>query len=145
MMATIRTTTGRENIVIDSIALKVKTKNIPIKSVFHPEDLRGYVFIEGEQEDIEACIKGIQHIHGLINKNVEMSHIERFLVPEKSEIKFDVGDVVEILGSPFKGDKAKIVRVNEGKSEITVELLEAAIPIPVTISINSVRMHEKKK
>lgn len=145
MIETIRTTTGRENIVMDSIALKVKGHNISIKSVFHPEELRGYVFIEGEHDDIEACIKGIQHVHGLINKNVEMNHIERFLIAEKSEIKFDVGDTVEILGSPFKGEKAKITRVSEGKNEITVELLEAAIPIPVTISINSVRLHEKKR
>jgi transcriptional antiterminator NusG len=145
MIATIRTTTGRENIVMDSIALKVKTKNSPLKSVFHPEELRGYVFIEGEQEEIENCIRGIQHVHGFINKNVDMSHIERFLIPAKSEIKFDVGDIVEILGSPFKGEKAKITRVSEGKNEITVELLEAAIPIPVTISVNSVRLHEKKR
>lgn len=145
MIATIRTTTGRENIVIDSITLKVKANNIPIKSIFHPEDLRGYVFIEGEQNDIEECIRGIQHVHGFINKNVEMGQIERFLVPEKSDITFEVGDIVEILGSPFKGEKGKIIRTNESKNEITVELLEAAIPIPVTISVNSVRLHKKKE
>ena len=70
---------------------------------------------------------------------------KRFLIAEKSEVKFNVGDVVEIIGSPFKGERAKISRVDETKGEITVEFLEAAIPIPVTISVNSVRMHEKKK
>lgn len=145
MMLTIRTTTGRENAVIESVTSRVKKENIGIKSLFHPEDLRGYVFIEGEAEDVEAAIKGIPHIRGLINKEVKMGDIERFLVPEKSEIKLEVGDIVEIIGSPFKGEKAKITRVDETKGEITVEFLESAIPIPVTISMNSVRLEKKKE
>jgi len=142
---TIRTTTGRENVVIDSIVNKIQSRKIPIKSVFHPEDLRGYVFIEGEAEDIKISVKGVPHVRGLIQKDVKLEELERFLIPEKSEIKIEVGDVVEIIGGPFKGEKAKITRIDETKGEITVELLEAAIPIPVTISVNSVRIYEKKK
>lgn len=145
MIATIRTTTGRENVVIDSLTTKVQNEKIPIKAIFHPEELRGYIFVEGEAEEIESAIKSVPHIRGFINKDVPMTQLERFLVAEKSEIKFTVGDVVEIIGSPFKGERAKISRVDETKGEITVEFLEAAIPIPVTISVNSVRMYEKKK
>ena len=145
MIATIRTTTGRENIVIESITSKVKGHAIPVKSVFHPEDLRGYIFIEGEVNDIEASIKGIPHVRGLINKDVPIEQLERFLIPAKQEIKLEIGDIVEIIGGPFKGEKGKITRVDETKNEITVEFLEAAIPIPVTISVNTVRMHEKKR
>jgi len=145
MMLTIRTTTGRENVVIDSLSIKVKTRGLPIKSIMHPEDLRGYIFIEGEQEAVDNLIKNVPHIRGLINKNVKIEDVERFMIAEKSEVKFEIEDVVEIVGSPFKGELAKIRRVDETKNEITVELLEAAIPIPVTISVNSVRMHEKKK
>ncbi len=142
---TIRTTTGRENVVMDSLISKIQGKKIPIKAMFHPEELRGYVFIEGETEDIKNCVKGIPHMRGLIQKDVSISELERFMVPEKSEIKVEVGDIVEIIGGPFRGEKAKIKRADETKNEITVELLEAAIPIPVTISVNSVRIHEKRK
>ena len=145
MITTIRTTTGRENVVIESIISRVKTRNIPVKSMFHPEELRGYVFIEGDINDIEASVKGIPHVRGIINKDISMSQLERFLVPEKREVNAESGDIVEIIGGPFKGEKAKITRVNDMKSEVTVEFLEAAIPIPVTISVNSVRIHEKKK
>ncbi|MBI2173207.1 MAG: transcription elongation factor Spt5 [Candidatus Aenigmarchaeota archaeon] len=145
MMLTIRTTTGRENVVIDSLSTKIKNHNIPIKSLMHPEDLRGYIFAEGVQEDVENLIKNVPHIRGIINKEVKVEEVERFMIAEKSEVKFEVEDVVEIVGSPFKGELAKITRVDETKNEITVELLEAAIPIPVTISVNSVRIHEKKK
>jgi transcriptional antiterminator NusG len=145
MIVTIRTTTGRENIVIDSIANKVRKQGIPVKSIFHPEDLRGYIFIEGEAEDIEAAVKSVPHVRGLITKDVPVKDLEKFLIAEKREIKLEIGDVVEVTGGPFKGEKGKIVRVDEAKSEITVEFLEAAIPIPVTISVNAVRMYEKKR
>lgn len=145
MIATVRTTTGRENIVIESVTSKVKGHAIPVKSVFHPEDLRGYIFIEGEVNDVEASVKGIPHVRGLINKDVPIEQLERFLIVAKQEIKLETGDVVEIIGGPFKGEKGKITRVDETKNEITVEFLEAAIPIPVTISVNAVRIHEKKK
>src|SRR3990172_7166985 len=101
MIATIRTTTGRENIVIESIASRVKKHAVPIKSIFHPEDLRGYIFVEGEIEDIEAGVKTIPHVRGLINKDVPITDLERFLIAEKREIKLEVGDVVEVIGGPF--------------------------------------------
>ncbi len=145
MIATIRTTTGRENVVIESIIARIKTRKLPIKSLFHPEEFRGYVFIEGDINDIEATIKGIPHIRGLINKDVSLSELERFLIEEKREVKVEVGDIIEVIGGPFKGEKGKITRVDNTKNEVVVEFLEAAIPIPVTISINSVRIYEKKK
>ena len=145
MISTVRTTTGRENVVIESLIYRIKTKKIPIKSIFHPEELRGYIFIEGENEDIEVAIKGVPHIRGLINKDVPLEQLERFLIAEKREIKTEIGDIVEVIGGPFKGEKGRITRTDETKNEITVEFLEAAIPIPVTISVNAVRIHEKAK
>jgi len=144
-LMTVRTTTGRENVVIDAIIARVKSKNIPIKSIFHPEELRGYVFIEGQPDDIDAAIRNIPHVRGLLKKDIKIEDVERFLIPEKQEIKVEVGDIVEIIGGPFKGEKAKTTRVDETKNEITVELLEAAIPIPVTISMNSIRIDKKAK
>ena len=138
-----RTTTGRENAVIEAMENVVHSEKIAVKSIFHPEQLKGYVFIEGRFSDIEEAIKNVPHVRGLINQDVNMSELERFLISEKSDIKVETNDIVEIIGGPFKGENARITRVDEGKNEITVELLEAAIPIPVTISINSVRIHEK--
>ena len=145
MLAMVRTTTGRENIVVNSLDTRIKNRKIAIKSVFHPEDLRGYVFIEGEPNDIDEAAKGIPHIRGVIKENITLEQLERFLIPEKREIKLELDDVVEITGGPFKGEKGKITRVDDAKNEITVEFLEAAIPIPVKISMNSVRLHEKSR
>ncbi|MCD6216057.1 MAG: transcription elongation factor Spt5 [Candidatus Aenigmarchaeota archaeon] len=145
MIFTIRTTTGRENVVIKSLVSRIKKRNIPIKAVVHPEELRGYIFIEGDLTSVGEAVQGIPHIRGIIDKPVKIEEIEKFLVPEKQEIKIEAGDIVEIVVGPFKGERGKVTRVDEQKSELTLELLDAAIPIPVTLSMNSLRISEKKK
>ena len=47
-----------------------------------------------------------------------------------------------MTSGPFKNEKGKVTRVDEAKEEITIELLEAAIPIPITVPIDSVRVIE---
>lgn len=123
----------------------IEKRNIPIKSILHTEDMKGYIFIEGEMDDIQEAIRNIPHIKGIVSKEVNLQEIERFLIPEKEVIKIEEGDIIEIISGPFKGEKAKVTRVDEAKQEIVIELLDAVIPIPVTVSMNVARIHEKKK
>jgi transcriptional antiterminator NusG len=146
MILTIRTTSGRENAVIDSLTSRIKARQLAIKSLVQTEELRGYVFIEADDIDqIQETIRGVPHIRGIIGKEVTIDEIDRFMIPEKQVIKIEIGDVLEIISGPFKGEKVKVTRLDEIKSEVTVELLEAAIPIPVTIPIATTRIHEKAK
>ncbi|MFA5314292.1 MAG: transcription elongation factor Spt5, partial [Methanomassiliicoccales archaeon] len=46
---------------------------------------------------------------------------------------------------PFKGEKARVQKIDESKEEITVELFEALVPIPVTVRGDHVRVLEKEK
>ncbi|MHA1953432.1 MAG: transcription elongation factor Spt5 [Candidatus Heimdallarchaeaceae archaeon] len=142
MILTIRTTVGRENAVIATLVNKIKSSELEIKSIFHPNELKGYVFIEGEERAIDTVIKAVPHVKGVIRKQVPMLEIKRFLEVKKIEIKINRGDIVEVVGGPFKNEKGKVTRVDEAKEEVTVELLEAAIPIPITVPIESVRLVE---
>lgn len=85
------------------------------------------------------------HTKGLIEKPVKITDIQHFMETKKTEIKVDSGDVVEIIGGPFKGEKGKIKRVDSTKNEVTIELLEASIPIPVTIATEFIKILEKGK
>ncbi len=145
MILTIRATTGRENVIIDSITSRVKNHNIAIKALLHPVELTGYLFIEGDMGEIEKAIKGIPHVRGIIKGEVPIEKLEPYLIPEKREVQVEVGDIISIISGPFKNEKGKVTHFDEQKKEVTIELLEAAIPIPVTISVNSVRLVEKKK
>ena len=140
MILTIRTTVGRENAVIATLVNKIKSSELEIKSIFHPNELKGYVFVEGEESAIDTVIKAVPHVKGVIRKQVPMTVIKRFLEVKKVEIKINRGDIVEVVGGPFKNEKGKVTRVDEAKEEVTMELLEAAIPIPITVPIESVRL-----
>ena len=142
MIITIRTTVGRENAVIETLTNRIKNIGLGIKSIFHPGELKGYIFIEGEEEVINGLIKGVPHVKGIIRKEVSMADIKKFLEVKKIEIKINRGDVVEVTGGPFKNEKGKVTRVDEAKGELTIEFLEAAVPIPITIPIESARLIE---
>ena len=142
MIITIRTTVGRENAVIETLTSRIKNMSLNIISIFHPGELKGYIFLEGDIEVINELIKGVPHVKGIIRKEVSMNDIKKFLEVKKIEIKINRGDVVEVTGGPFKNEKGKVTRVDEAKGELTIEFLEAAVPIPITIPIDSARLIE---
>lgn len=145
MIYTVRTTSGREQIVIDLLTSKIKAEGLDIKSIFHPAEIKGYIFLEGTLGNVQRAIQGLMHVKGVIEKPVQLSEIQRFLEYKKERIQVNVDDIVEIIGGPFKGEKGKVNRVDKVKSEVTVELLEATIPIPVTITTEFIKIIKAAK
>jgi len=143
MIYTVKTVVGRENIVLDSIAAKVKSEQLNIAVLLHPEEIKGYVFIEGDAKDVEKAIQMVPHIRGLIKKPIEINQIQRFLQPKTVEIELSVGDIVEVIGGPFKGERGKVTRYDKTKREITIELIEVTVPIPITVSVEFIKLVEK--
>ena len=142
---TIRTTSGREDIVIDLLSSKIKAEVLEIKTVFHPFEIKGYVFVEGSLGAIQKVVQGLMHIKGIIEKPVKLEEIQHFLEYKTTRLKLNTDDVVEIIGGPFKGERGKITRIDKVKGEVTIELLEAAIPIPVTVSSEFVKIVKRAK
>jgi transcriptional antiterminator NusG len=142
MIYTLRTTVGRENAVMETLSNKIRNTGVDVKSIFRPGELKGYIFIEGDISAVEKAIGGVPHIRGIIHKEVKILELKKFLETKKVEIKITRGDIIEVIGGPFKNEKGKVVRVDEAKDEVTIELLEAAVPIPITVAIDSVRLIE---
>jgi transcriptional antiterminator NusG len=145
MIYIIRTTTGREDIVVDMLASKIRAQNLDIQSVFHPTEIKGYIFAEGSLGNVQKLVQGVMHIKGIIEQPPKLDEIRHFLEHKKEALMLDAGDIVEIIGGPFKGEKGKIMRLSKGKEEITVELLEASTPIPVTIATEFVKIIKRQK
>lgn len=145
MIYTVRTTSGREHIVIDMIYNRVRAEKLGVKSITHPGELKGYIFIEGPEGEVRKALYGVMHIKGLIEKPVTLEEIQHFFETKKAKVVVNERDIVEIIGGPFRGEKGKIRRIDSIKDEVTVELLEASIPIPVTISIELVRLIKREK
>ena len=63
----------------------------------------------------------------------------------KAQINIEKGDIVEIISGPFKRENARVSRIDQQKDEVIVELLEAAVPIPITVRIDSVKVIRRDK
>ena len=131
--------------MVDLLVSKVQGDNIDIKSIFHPAEIKGYIFIEGTIGNVHRAMQGLMHSRGMINKPINIEEIRHFLEYKKTRLRVDKGDIMEIIGGPFKGEKGRIIRVNKIKDEVTAELLEATIPIPVTIATEFVKIIKKSK
>ena len=140
MIYAIRTTTGREDIVIDIMESNIKAQELPVKSIVHPAEIKGYVFAEGSSGAIHKAVMGLMHVRGIIEKPINLDEIKHFLELKKDRIRVEEEDIVEIIGGPFRGEKGKIKRVDAVKDEVTIELLEASIPIPVTIATEFIKI-----
>ena len=137
----IRTTANREEQVLDFVTSNAKKKNLQIFSLIHPHGLRGYIFIEASnRQDVEESYKGIPYARGVLPKTVKYEEIQHMLEQTKKEVNIQKGDIVEIISGPFKREKAKITRIDQQKEEVIVELLEAAVPIPITVKLDSVKV-----
>ena len=141
---TVRTTRGREKTVVNSMKAKIDNEDLAVSAVLYPHDLKGYVFVEGEEVDIRNLANDLRHVKGVIDEEVSLDDLEKFLSEEPQEIKLEAGDHVEVIGGPFKGEEAEIDRIDESNQEATIKLLEAAVPIPVTISIELLRKRSEE-
>lgn len=115
-----------------------------IKAILVPETLRGYVFIETtEFRDVEIAISGVPHVRGRVGGKVSLSEIDRFLAPPPAAEGISEGDVVEIISGPFKGEKAKVQRVDAGKEELILELMDSPYTIPVRVHADFAKIVER--
>ncbi len=145
MIFAIRTIVGREEVVLESLYNRAVQNNIQIKALIHPQEIKGYVFVEGDLENVKELIKGVVNVRGLITAPVSVNELEKFLKPKESKIEVSLGDIVEVISGPFKDTRGKVTRIDTIKREVTIEPLEVSVPIPITIPIEFVKIVEKKK
>lgn len=138
----VRTAANRENQVIEFLVARLrKGVKEEVYSVIRPHGMRGYIFIEvGEKLDAETVLQGVPYARGLLPNEIPYPEIEHMLEQVKVEMNIQKHDIVELIAGPFKREKAKVIRINKQKEEIVVELLEAAVPIPITVKMDAVKV-----
>ncbi|MBI2108035.1 transcription elongation factor Spt5 [Candidatus Woesearchaeota archaeon] len=138
----LRTTANREDQVAELVKANVeKKKNIEVHSVIRAHGMRGYIFVEAASKtDAEQAAFNVPYARGILEKPVKYAEIEHMLEQVKHEVNIQKNDIVEIITGPFKRENAKITRVDKTKEEVVVELLEAAVPIPLTLKMDAVKV-----
>ncbi len=141
----IKTTSGRELDVALIIERRVlekleKGEEPHITSIFIAPGISGFVFIEARRaEDAYRLVSNIKYVKASRALKVSLEEAAQMLKPKLVVEELNVGDEVEIVRGPFRGMRARVVSIDKSKSAVTVNLLEAAFSIPVTIQISYVK------
>lgn len=149
--------------VVDLLSEKVRDEGLNIYSFAVLPGLKGYILIEADNEmTVLRAIANVPNVKGkgivgssflkrkaslgeeeVVGGEVKVVKIDELssLLESKPLMKsIKVGQKVELIAGPFKGEKARVLRVNDPKEEVTLELLEATVKIPVTISAEHIRI-----
>jgi transcription termination/antitermination protein NusG len=141
----VRTAIGREDQVLDFLASNAK-KMGGVLSLIYPHGMSGYILVEADCDtSVKQVAFRVPYVRGILSKPVTYDEVEHLIEFKAENVDIHLGDIVQIIAGPFKAEKAKVSRINTQKAEIVVELLEAAVPIPITISIDSVKVIGKRE
>jgi len=141
MFFIIKVTTNKEENAVDMITDRAEKKGLGLNAVLKPHGLRGYILIEADdRETAEDSVFNLPYIKGIIGKTVGYEEIKNMVEISIKEVSIKEGDIVEIIGSTLKGEKAKVIRIDKQKEEVVVNLLGAVVQLPVTIKIDNVKV-----
>lgn len=138
----VRTAANREDQVVDFLTAKLnKNTTLEVYAVVKPHGMRGYIFIEAKSKtDAEQALQGVSYARGILPQEIPYPEIEHMLEQIKIEVNIRKNDIVEVISGPFKRENAKVIRINKQKEEVVVELLDAAVPIPITVKMDAVKV-----
>ena len=146
MIFIIKVTTNKEERALEMISERAEKKQLNVFSVVKPHGLRGYIILEAaDRESAEEAVFNLPYIKGIIGKTLTYEEIKNMLEPKVEDIKIEIGDIVEMIGATFKGEKAKVIRVDKQKGEAVVSLLGASVPIPLTIKLDNVKVIRREE
>lgn len=144
----IKTTNRAERSVADNIDKAVRDANndIRVMSVIVPDELKGYVLVETDEPlaRVQELMEHVPSARTVLPGVTSLEEVGHYLVPKPAVSGIDEGTIVELINGPFKGEKAVVKRVDASKEEITVELYESVLPIPITVRGDHVRVIDRR-
>jgi len=149
----LKVATGQERNVARLLARKSRDSGVGVNAILVPESLKGYILVESSTKiDMRNPSFKIPHLRGIIEGKsgssedniVTFEEVKKFLNPEPIISSIQKGSIVELVSGPFKGERAKVVRIDESREEVVLELIEAAVPIPVTVKGDQIRIIQKE-
>lgn len=158
----VRATAGQERVVAEILYREAISKRQEIEkeggavySVMYTTGLKGYVLVEADRPGtVEDLARGVPKTRGLLLHKkgdldsagtIQIDELQEILMPTPVITEVSRGDLVELIAGPFKGEKARVARMDTDKNEITVELIEAAVPIPVIIRGDDIKIVKKQE
>ena len=101
--------------------------------------LKGEALPAGREVEVQALVSG------RFPGDSGLSEVEHCLSPTPDVEGIAEGDIIELIAGPFQGEKARVQRIDEGKDQVTVELYEATVPIPVPVRGDQIRVLDSEE
>ena len=159
----VRATAGQERVVAEIMYREAlarrnefETLGKAVYGVLYTTGLKGYILVEADSPGtVEDLARNVPKTKGLLLKKrgdlssagvIAISELENILEPTPVVNEVNKGDLVELIAGPFKNEKARVARIDRDKNEITVELIEAAVPIPVIVRGDDIKIiHQEEE
>ena len=139
----VKTTASQEQTVADMI---ISREESSVHAALAPDSVTSYVMVEAEDIAVfDRILDESPHANGVVEGQTSMAEVEHFLSPTPDVEGIAESDIVELIAGPFKGEKAQVQRIDESKDQVTVELYEATVPIPVTVRGDQIRVLDSEE
>ena len=136
----VKVTNGQERTVALMLADKAKVEGLPIAAILSPSELKGYIIVEADRPHVvDELIRGMRHTRERVQGTISPQEVDHYIETKPVVEGLAEGTLVEVIAGPFKGMQARVVRVDVGKEEVTIEILEAAFTLPITVHADYVR------
>ncbi len=140
----VKVTSGQERIAANILQNKVSKTDLPIYSIMVIEGVRGYIILEAEDEvSARQFVTKGRSVRGVLPKSLSEDEVKKLIEVRSHAVGIEKGDTVEFIAGPFKGYKAKVLKVDDLKDDITVELMDVVVPIPITTKMNTAKVIHK--
>ncbi len=140
----VKVTSGQERIAANMLQNKWSKMAIPIYAILVVEGMKGYIIVEAEDEAVcREFITRDKNIKGILPQPLNEAEVEKLVTIKSYAAEIEKDDMVEFVSGPFKGYKARVLKVDDVKGDITVELMDVVVPIPITTKMNTAKVLQK--
>ena len=123
----------------------MESQDLEVYSIIVPPEVRGYVILETPGVHVVYnVIRDLRHVKGQAPGVMSDEEVQRFVSPKPVIETLEPGQEVEIVAGPFKGMKAKVIRIEVPSNEVVLNVLESAYPLQITVPGDYVRPLKKR-
>ncbi|MEM1777537.1 MAG: transcription elongation factor Spt5 [Acidilobaceae archaeon] len=136
----VHVTGGMEVRVALILGERARSMGLDVRSIVVPPETKGYIIVEvGDPGAIYYLMRGIRHVKRKRPVQVKEEDVLKLAKPVVEIPKISKGQVIEVIGGPFKGMKGRVLEVYEARKEVDITLLESDYRMVVTIPIELVK------
>jgi predicted cation transporter len=128
----VKTSDGFEKEAAAELAGRAELRGARVWSVFIPEGVPGHVIVETDDpSEVAGLLVGARHARSLVKPAPGSPDLSGLVESRILETDPAEGQIVELVGGPFKGQTGKVASARQPDGAIRVELHESRFVVPV--------------